>query len=78
MGIGDIELAAMVGAFLGWRYIIISLFLGFFWGALTGILLILLKIKNREDAIPFGPFIVLGSIISLLCGEKIISWYLGF
>ena len=78
MGIGDIELAAMIGAFLGWRYIIISLFLGFFLGALAGIILILSKIKSREDVVPFGPFIVLGSFITLLWGEKIISWYIGF
>lgn len=78
MGGGDIKLAAMIGAFLGWRYIIISLFLGFFLGALTGIFLVLSKIKNREDMVPFGTFIVLGSVITLLWGEKIITWYLGF
>ncbi len=78
MGGGDVKLAAMIGAFLGWRYIIISLFLGFILGALAGIFLILSKIKSREDAIPFGPFIVLGSFITLLWGEKIISWYIGF
>ncbi|MCG2762412.1 MAG: A24 family peptidase, partial [Candidatus Atribacteria bacterium] len=77
MGGGDVKLAAMIGAFLGWRYIIISLFLGFFLGALAGIFLILSKIKSREDMVPFGPFIVLGSFITLLWGEKIISWYLG-
>jgi leader peptidase (prepilin peptidase)/N-methyltransferase len=81
MGGGDVKLAAMIGAFLGWRYIIISLFLGFFLGALAGIILIMSKIKSREDAVPFGPFIVLGSFITLLWGEwgeKIISWYIGF
>jgi leader peptidase (prepilin peptidase)/N-methyltransferase len=78
MGGGDVKLAAMIGAFLGWRYIIISLFLGFFLGALAGIILIMSKIKSREDAVPFGPFIVLGSFITLLWGERIISWYLGF
>jgi len=78
MGGGDIKLAAMIGAFLGWRAIIISLFLGFFLGALAGIFLILSKIKKREDTVPFGPFIVLGSFITLLWGEKIISWYIGF
>lgn len=78
MGGGDVKLAAMIGAFLGWRYIMISLFLGFFLGALAGIILILSKIKSREDVIPFGPFIVLGSFITLLWGEKIISWYIGF
>ncbi|MBE3089203.1 MAG: prepilin peptidase [Actinobacteria bacterium] len=78
MGGGDIKLAAMIGAFLGWRYIIISLFLGFFLGALIGIILIMTKIKKREDVIPFGPFIILGSFITLIWGEKIISWYLRF
>jgi leader peptidase (prepilin peptidase)/N-methyltransferase len=78
MGGGDVKLAAMIGAFLGWRYIIISLFLGFYLGALVGIFLILSKIKSRKDTVPFGPFIVLGSFITLLWGEKIISWYIGF
>jgi leader peptidase (prepilin peptidase) / N-methyltransferase len=78
MGGGDVKLTAMIGAFLGWRYTIISLFWGFFLGALIGIILIMTKIKKREDAIPFGPFIALGSIITLLWGEKILSWYLGF
>jgi len=78
MGGGDVKLAAMIGAFLGWRYIIISLFLGFFLGALAGIILILSKIKSREDVVPFGPFIVLGSFITLLWGDKIITWYIGF
>jgi leader peptidase (prepilin peptidase)/N-methyltransferase len=77
MGGGDVKLAAMIGAFLGWRYVIISLFLGFFLGALAGIFLILSKIKSKEDVVPFGPFIVLGSFITLLWGEKIISWYIG-
>ena len=78
MGGGDVKLAAIIGAFLGLKYIVISLFLGFFLGALAGIFLILSKIKSREDMVPFGPFIVLGSMITLLWGEKIISWYLGF
>ena len=78
MGGGDVKLAAMIGAFLGWRYIIISLFLGFFLGAIVGIILILSKIKSREDVVPFGPFIVTGSLITLLWGEKILIWYLGF
>jgi leader peptidase (prepilin peptidase)/N-methyltransferase len=78
MGGGDVKLAAMIGAFLGWRYIIISLFLGFFLGAVAGIILIMSKIKNREDVVPFGPFIVLGSFITLLWGDKIMTWYIGF
>ena len=78
MGGGDVKLSAMIGAFIGWKYIIVSLFIGFFIGAIAGILLILLKIRNRDDLVPFGPFIVLGSFITLLWGENILSWYLGF
>jgi leader peptidase (prepilin peptidase)/N-methyltransferase len=78
IGGGDIKLAAMIGAFLGWKYIVISLFFGFFLGALTGIILVLSRVKSRADAVPFGPFIALGSIITLLWGEKILLWYLGF
>ncbi len=78
MGGGDVKLVAMIGAFLGWKYTIISLFLGFFLGALVGIFLILLKIKSKEDMVPFGPFIALGSFITLLWGEKILLWYIGF
>jgi leader peptidase (prepilin peptidase)/N-methyltransferase len=77
MGGGDVKLSAMIGAFIGWKYIMISLFIGFFIGAIAGILLILLKIRNRDDLVPFGPFIVLGSFITLLWGENILSWYLG-
>ena len=72
MGGGDVKLAAMIGAFLGWKYTIITLFLGFFLGALVGIFLILSKIKSKEDVVPFGPFIALGSFITLLWGEKIL------
>lgn len=78
MGGGDVKLAAMIGAFIGWRYTVISLFLGFFLGALAGIFLVFSKIKSREDMVPFGPFIVLGSLITLLYGERILVWYIGF
>ena len=78
MGGGDVKLAAMIGAFIGWRYIILSLFIGFFIGAVTGILLILSKVKNKDDIIPFGPFIVLGSILTILWGKNLLSWYLGY
>ena len=78
MGGGDVKLAAMIGAFVGWRYITLSLFLGFFLGAIVGIILIVLKVKNKDDLVPFGPFIVLGSFITILWGKNILTWYLGF
>jgi leader peptidase (prepilin peptidase)/N-methyltransferase len=78
MGGGDVKLAAMIGAFIGWKLIILSLFIGFFIGAVMGMILIMAKIKSKEDLIPFGPFIVLGSLISFLWGNDILAWYFGF
>ncbi len=75
MGGGDIKLAAMVGAFLGWQLTLLSLFLSFFTGAIIGIV-ILIKNKGESDPIPFGPFIALGTIIALFFGHSIINWYL--
>ncbi len=75
MGGGDIKLFAAVGLFLGMRLTLLSLLLSFILGATAGIILIVLKLKGIKDAIPFGPFIALGSIASLFAGDKIISWY---
>ena len=77
MGGGDIKLAAMVGAFLGWQLTLLSLFLGFFFGAFIGVI-VLFKNKGKNeksDSIPFGPFIALGSVISLFFGQAILNWY---
>jgi len=75
MGGGDIKLFAAVGMFLGVRLTILAMLLSFIFGSLVGLILIMLKLKNMRDAIPFGPFIALASIVSLLSGDKLISWY---
>jgi len=75
MGGGDIKLAAMLGAFLGWQLTLLSLFLGFFVGSVIGVL-IMVTSKNKNDVIPFGPFIALGAMISMFWGQAILHWYL--
>jgi len=75
MGGGDIKLAAMLGAFLGWQLTLLSLFLGFFLGSVIGVL-IMVTSKNKNDVIPFGPFIALGAMISMFWGRTIIHWYM--
>jgi len=76
MGGGDVKLLAMIGAFLGWKAVILTILLSSFIGSVVGILIILIKGKDFKYAIPFGPFLAAGAVISLSCGEEIIHWYL--
>lgn len=75
MGIGDIKLAFLMGLILGWPNILAALFLAFFAGAVVGIILILVGRKTLKSQIPFGPFLVGGTIFVLLFGSQISSLY---
>lgn len=75
MGGGDIKLLAMIGAFLGWKGVIITIFIGSFIGAVIGTALMLAKGKDTKYAIPFGPFLAMGAMISLFFGDMLINWY---
>ena len=77
MGGGDIKFVAALGLCFGWQALLLTLFLSFIFGGIGGALLLLFKIKNRKDFIPFGPFIALGGLISMLYGNNIITWYIG-
>lgn len=76
MGGGDIKLLAMCGAFLGWKAVIMTIFIGSFVGAAAGILVMLLQKKDTKHPIPFGPFLSIGSITYLFFGDSLIKWYL--
>jgi leader peptidase (prepilin peptidase)/N-methyltransferase len=77
MGLGDVKMMFAVGALLGWRLTLLSIFLGAFSGAIIGIFLISRqKDKDMQTQIPFGIFLGIGSIIALLYGEQVIGWYL--
>ena len=78
MGGGDIKMIAMVGAFLGWKAVLLTTFLGAMTGSLIGMFLILFHGKNRKTPVPFGPFLSLGALISLFWGQEIIQWYQTF
>jgi len=82
MGGGDIKLAFLLGFVLGFPAIIISLYLAFLTGAATGIILIIWRKKSFHKAtLPFGPFLVLGAIISLFFGNFILQkalFFLGY
>ncbi len=76
MGGGDIKLLAMIGAFLGWRGVLVTLVLGSFSGAVVGVTLMLARGADTRLPIPFGPFLALGAVCGLFFGEHLIHWYL--
>ncbi len=76
MGGGDIKLVFLMGLLLGLKSTALALILAFDVGALVGIMLIATHIKGRRDRIPFGPFLVGGTIVAFLYGQPIVSWYL--
>lgn len=75
MGLGDVKLVAAMGAFLGFPAIFSSIFVGSFVGALVGIFLIRTGKKSLGQQIPFGPYLALGAILTLLWGIQIFEWY---
>lgn len=76
MGGGDIKLMAMIGMYLGWwPHILVTLVAASFAGSVVGIALIIVHRKKMESAIPFGPFLAAGALLSMLYGEQIWQWY---
>ena len=75
MGGGDIKLMGMLGFWFGWKDILLISLLSFIIGSLVSIFLLLMKFKNRKDAIPFGPFIIISTFIVLFFSEQIVYWY---
>ena len=77
MGLGDVKMMFGVGALLGWRLTMLTIFLGAFAGALIGIVLVVKeKDRNLQMQLPFGIFLGIGSIVALLFGDRLIVWYL--
>ncbi len=76
MGGGDIKLMAGIGAFLGWKLVLLTIILASILGAVVGIIAMIAFGKGRKDRIPFGPFLAIAALISLLWGGDIIAAYL--
>jgi len=79
MGFGDVKLSFLLGLILGFPKIILALYLAFLTGAFVGIILILWKKKRSiKDTIPFGPFLIIGSLLSLFLGNLILPQIISF
>lgn len=75
MGMGDVKLLAMIGALVGWKGVLFTIFVGSAVGCLAGILVMLRTQKNMKLAVPFGPFLSIGAITYLFFGPELIYWY---
>jgi leader peptidase (prepilin peptidase) / N-methyltransferase len=76
MGGGDMKLAAMLGAFLGWQLTLVAIFLAVVGGGAVAIAVLGAGRVGRKDPIPFGPFLAVGGAAALLWGPRLLTWYL--
>jgi leader peptidase (prepilin peptidase)/N-methyltransferase len=77
MGWGDVKLAALIGLATGFPLVFFSLIMGAILGGIVAVALMIAKKRNRRETIPFGPFLALAAMITLLWGSNILNWYLG-
>jgi leader peptidase (prepilin peptidase) / N-methyltransferase len=77
MGGGDVKMLAMIGAFLGWKLVILTLVLSSFLGAIIGVLVIAIRRGGMKYALPYGTFLSLAALTASLVGPQIVEWYVG-
>jgi leader peptidase (prepilin peptidase)/N-methyltransferase len=78
MGLGDVKMMFMVGAFLGWPLTLLTIFVGVLTGSVAGVTAMARRgERDMQMLLPFGIFLGLGSLVSLLFGTRIIDWYVG-
>jgi len=77
MGWGDVKLAALIGLATGFPLVFLSLIIGVILGGIVAVALVIARKRKRRQTIPFGPFLALATMITLLWGSNILNWYLG-
>jgi leader peptidase (prepilin peptidase) / N-methyltransferase len=78
MGLGDVKLAPVLGAYLGWisyGALAVGAFLGFLYGGLVGVLAMAVGKAGRKSKLPFGPFMLLGVLTAVLAGDRLVDLY---
>jgi leader peptidase (prepilin peptidase)/N-methyltransferase len=78
LGMGDVKMLAMIGAFLGWKLMLVTLVLGSFIGSLIGVGIIALGRGGMKAALPFGTFLAVGALTAAVAGDPLVEWYAGF
>jgi leader peptidase (prepilin peptidase)/N-methyltransferase len=78
LGMGDVKMLAMIGAFLGWKLMLVTLVLASFAGSVIGVGVIALGRGGMKAALPFGTFLAVGALTAAVVGDPIVEWYVGF
>jgi leader peptidase (prepilin peptidase)/N-methyltransferase len=78
LGMGDVKMLAMIGAFIGWQLTIVTLMMASVAGSVVGILLIASRKGDMKYALPFGTFLAMGAALAATVGPGLLSWYLQF
>jgi len=77
MGGGDVKMLAMIGAFLGWKLVLVTLILSSVLGSMIGLIVIAIRKGGLKYALPYGTFLALGALVASLAGDAIVNWYVG-
>src|SRR5204862_455855 len=75
LGMGDVKMLAMIGAFVGWKLTLMTLMMASFSGTIVGLALIISKRGNMKYALPFGTFLALGAAAAATVGQPLLDWY---
>ncbi len=82
MGFGDVKLVVLLGLILGFPHILLGLFLAFLFGAVIGLGMMVISIFDKKgmiailkNKIPFAPFLIMGTLVTIVFGQDIINWY---
>jgi leader peptidase (prepilin peptidase)/N-methyltransferase len=78
LGMGDVKMLAMIGAFIGWKLALVTLMMASCAGASVGLLFIVARRVDMKYALPFGTFLALGAALAATVGSSLLDWYLRF
>jgi leader peptidase (prepilin peptidase)/N-methyltransferase len=78
LGMGDVKMLAMIGAFLGWKLVLVTLILASFAGSVIGLGVIATGRGGMKAALPFGTFLAVGALTAAVIGDRLVDWYVGF
>ena len=78
LGMGDVKMLGMIGAFLGWKLMLVTMVIASLLGSIVGLTVVATRKGGMKSALPFGTFLAIGALVAAVAGDAILDWYLGF